>query len=36
MCVVCVCMPCLRLKDHFWDESTIVMEERMHRMFDAR
>ena len=38
MCV----LPCLRVGDHFWAESTIVMEEqgipleRIHRVFDAR
>ena len=32
MCV----LPCLRVGDHFWDESTIVMEEKIHRMFDAQ
>ena len=32
MCV----LPCLRVGDHFWVESTIVMEERIHRMLDAR
>ena len=28
--------PCLRVGDHFWAESTIVMEERIHMMFDAQ
>ena len=38
MCV----LPCLRVGDHFWAESTIVMEEQgitpewIHRVFDAR
>ena len=38
---VCV-LPCLRVEDHFWAKSTVVMEEqgipieRIHRVFDAR
>ena len=36
-CVGSLCMcAMLRVKDHFWTEFTIDMEERMHMMFDAR
>ena len=36
-CVGSLCMCAkLRVEDHFWTEITIDMEERMHRMFDAR
>ena len=26
----------LKVEDHFWTEFTIDMEDRMHKMFDAR
>ena len=26
----------LKVKDHFWTEFTIDMEDRIHTMFDAR
>ena len=31
---MCMCAM-LRVEDHFWTESTIDMEERMHMMFDV-
>ena len=35
-CVGSLCMcAMLRVKDHFWTEFTIDMEEQMHMMFEA-